>query len=523
MCRQMQNKAYRDAQWGARYAPHVEPLNRLVDALRETGLGSMPYVSPEYGGIKAEAILLYQDPGNGTDASKGGSGFLSYQNDDPSAGLACECLEQAGLSPKRLISWNAYPWYITGGPTVAGQAAAADALAEVIALLPRLRVVVLHGKVAQDAWPKLALRHPAVARGLRTFDTFHTSGQGIVNGGQQKKAVGVAHVVETFRAVRTFLDDEVAHGERTSDPNAGTVAGEASNGHPLPTPGQSNQDSVISDQRGEVVAGHLPTPGSVEKNDVSVDGDVDGETPVKGSPRRARLRHRVDTFVDDQQLRLVRSTRLQGEAGAALAESVRELAEATRRPWNLRATKRSIAATATRGLDRLAGIVINAPASIDDLDGLDQRATHLRQGVSAALTAIQGTLATGTVASDGLGGPPAVAIDAVVAQAASLLTGLAEWYLVGSYAAWLMNGVGLDPEPRSIRRVVNAALLSRHDSIEARFLEPHVEGRLIFRWITRGVANAVPFLSGYPTQRVRKAGRRLQKADLVAIVASLHE
>jgi hypothetical protein len=519
----MRDEKYRDAQWAARYAPHVEPLNRLVDALRETGLGSMPYVSPEYGGIEAEAILLYQEPGNGTDASKGGSGFLSYQNDDPSAGLACECLQEAGLSPKRLISWNAYPWYITGGPTVAGQDAAADALAEVIALLPRLRVVVLHGKAAQAAWPKFALRHPVAARGIRTFDTFHTSAQGIVNGGQQKKAVGVAHVVATFRAVRTFLDDEVTHGERASDANAGRVAGEASNGHPLPTPGQSNQDSVITDQRGEVVAGHLPTPGSVEKNEVSVDGDLGGDPRDKDSPRRARLRHRLHTFVDHQQLRLARSTGLQGEAGAALAESVRELAEATRRPWKLPATKRSIAATATRGLDRLAGIVINAPASIDDLDTLDQRASNVRHGVSAALTAIQGTLATGTVASDGLGGPPAVAIDAVVAQAASLLTGLAEWYLVGSYAAWLMNGVGLDPEPRSIRRVVNAALLSRHDTIEAHFLEPHAEGRLILRWMARGVADAVPFLSGYPTQRVRKAGRRLQNADLVAIVASLKE
>jgi hypothetical protein len=251
--------------------------------------------------------------------------------------------------------------------------------------------------------------------------------------------------------------------------------------------------------------------------------DGGAPSPPRGGGRRGVLRARLRSFADRQHGRLARSTGLEGEAGAALAETARELAEATRAPWRVRATKRSVAAAGARGLDRVAGIVVGAPASIDDVDTLDEHASHVRHGVAATLALIQGALVAQSAVTDGVGAPPALAIDAAVAQVAAVLTGLAEWYLVASYAVCLMQRQGIEAEPLYLRRIVNAALLSRHDDLDPQYLEPGVEGRLILRWVARGVAGAIPLLSGYPTQRVRKAGRRLQNADLAAMVASVKE
>lgn len=56
---------------------------------------------------------------------------------------------EAHLPVGELLPWNAYPWYINRKPTTAELDAAAEPLRRLIGLLPRLRVVLLHGGDAQ--------------------------------------------------------------------------------------------------------------------------------------------------------------------------------------------------------------------------------------------------------------------------------------------------------------------------------------------------------------------------------------
>ena len=77
--RRMRDAAFRQPQLDAMYAPHVAPVNRYVDELREMARGWVPYVAPLHGGIEGRALFLLRDPGPMTDPSRG-SGFLCVEN-----------------------------------------------------------------------------------------------------------------------------------------------------------------------------------------------------------------------------------------------------------------------------------------------------------------------------------------------------------------------------------------------------------------------------------------------------------
>jgi hypothetical protein len=214
---------------------------------------------------------------------------------------------------------------------------------------------------------------------------------------------------------------------------------------------------------------------------------------------------RARALFDRQLERVVGAVGIEGEARHALAQTASELSTALLAPWRLGSTRSAVLDATRRGLDRIATLVARLPAPVDDLATLEQRAAQVRRGVATTLTVLQGLLVTSTAATDGVSGLPAIVVNAGIAQVASIITGLAEWYLVGSYAAHLMRRAGIEPNGHDLRPVVNAALLSRD--------APEAEGRLIARWIGRGVLEAVPFLSAYPSQRVRRAGERLEATD----------
>jgi len=246
-----------------------------------------------------------------------------------------------------------------------------------------------------------------------------------------------------------------------------------------------------------------------------------GSSPPKQT-RRAQLSSRLRTFTDQQLSRLARSTGLRGEAGAAIIETMREFQRGLRLSWRLTDIRAQVSAAASRGLDRMSGIVARVPMSIPDVDTLDHEAGVVRHGVFLVLSSIQGLLAVTTASTEGAGGPPSIVIDAAVAQVASLITGLAEWYLVGSYAMKLLEDLGVKADPATLRLIVNATLLSRSEhSIDERFLGPGAERRLIVRWVGRGVVEALPVVSGFPSRRVRRAGTRLEQTDLRALIERL--
>lgn len=159
--RRMRSSSFRDEQWRHRFDPHVAPINELVDRLIEERDGSwMPYIPPYHGGIESEIVLLYQDPGKMTSVDYGGSGFLGCENDDPSAQVVGECLDAAGLSPRRVTPWNAYPWFLPeqGGLSVSMLMDGLDPLRQLLALMPRVHTVVSGGSRAHDSWARFTRR-----------------------------------------------------------------------------------------------------------------------------------------------------------------------------------------------------------------------------------------------------------------------------------------------------------------------------------------------------------------------------
>lgn len=173
----MADPTYRAAALAAVHDEPVAAINELVDDLRTSDRGWVPYVAPTFGGTNAEVLLLYRDPGPMTNPELRGSGCLSAENADDSARRLAWLLDAVGLDQQRCTGWNAYPWYINRAPQAAELDAGVDPLLRVLALLPDIRVAILCGAHAQDSWKRLARRYPRDAARCRTVSTYHTSNQ----------------------------------------------------------------------------------------------------------------------------------------------------------------------------------------------------------------------------------------------------------------------------------------------------------------------------------------------------------
>ena len=82
---------------------------------------------------------------------------------------------------RRSSPWNAYPWYINSDPTTDQLLTGVEPLRDLIGLMPRLRVVLVHGIAADKGW-KLFLRKNLdliERRGIAWLSTYHTSRQAL--------------------------------------------------------------------------------------------------------------------------------------------------------------------------------------------------------------------------------------------------------------------------------------------------------------------------------------------------------
>jgi Uracil DNA glycosylase superfamily len=207
MARLMGNEAYWQQQWGDRRAPHVAPINAFIDGLMASpGRTGVPYVAPVYGGVNARVLFVARDPGPKTQRDHGGSGFLSLENDDPSAERFAALLNGAGIPVDETLPWNAYPWYINHQPNAAQLDDGVEPLHRLLGLLPRLRVVVLHGGSAQDGWKRLKRRYPGLADGLEVVETYHTSNQAFI-GPPEVRAARMAKLTRDFARIAQILHD----------------------------------------------------------------------------------------------------------------------------------------------------------------------------------------------------------------------------------------------------------------------------------------------------------------------------
>ena len=88
-------------------------------------------------------------------------------------------LAEAGIDYAEVVPWNAYPWYINSDPTTDQLLAGVEPLRDLIDLMPRLRVVLVHGTAARKGW-NLFLRQNRdliERRGIVWLSTYARAGR----------------------------------------------------------------------------------------------------------------------------------------------------------------------------------------------------------------------------------------------------------------------------------------------------------------------------------------------------------
>ena len=154
-------------------APHVAPLAAYAAALRDRAPGAeVPDVDPLDGGTGARVLFLLEKPGPKTSPARGGTGFVSRDNPDPTATASWHFLRAAGLARTDCVIWNACPWWNgTIRFTTAERRDGLAALPAFLDLLPALRVAVCVGRQAGRA------RGALEGRGLAVLESAHPSPQ----------------------------------------------------------------------------------------------------------------------------------------------------------------------------------------------------------------------------------------------------------------------------------------------------------------------------------------------------------
>jgi len=206
MARRMADPAYHQEQCRRQFDEHIAPINQFVDSLRVSREDWIPYVAPIYGGTQARLLSLLRDPGPKT-REKGGSGFLSMENDDATAEAICHYYERAGIPASEVAPWNIYPWYINRAPTAVELKRGIEPLRRLLDLMPKLRVVMIHGVSAQRGWDRFHAQHPEckAVRGFRVIKTFHTSRQAFWHRDPSVRDARRKHLRDSFAEASRFL------------------------------------------------------------------------------------------------------------------------------------------------------------------------------------------------------------------------------------------------------------------------------------------------------------------------------
>lgn len=161
-----------------RYEGTVGPLNKWVDKIRLSTNESVPYFDPRSSTEGADVLVLLQDPSG---EAQLGSGFISRDNNDPTAHNSTLAAEAGGLPYSKSLHWNVVPWWVANPAfpprTLAAEARrAAPLLAELMdSLESRPRVVLLLGKQAQTAWSQLLIRASPELKRLPVIAAPHPS------------------------------------------------------------------------------------------------------------------------------------------------------------------------------------------------------------------------------------------------------------------------------------------------------------------------------------------------------------
>jgi hypothetical protein len=241
--------------------------------------------------------------------------------------------------------------------------------------------------------------------------------------------------------------------------------------------------------------------------------------PPAGSSRLARARA---SFA--QALRtLLRPEGLPPEAAAELEAAFGSIGREVvgGGPGRMGRVRAQVRAAPPRLLDWMSGQVLEHPAVLYDREGVELLAARQTRSISTAVGALQVALVAAAAASTFEGGPVlALAIDGLVGQVASVVNGLCDWYNTGSYLVRKLNESSLTVEATEVRRLTNAALMSKGRAVDERALARSTELRLFRSWVGRGLVDALPFGSSLGRASVRATGR-IDQSDLAGLVGVL--
>jgi hypothetical protein len=142
------------------------PLVDFVDRLRDRyPNGYVPHFDENDGGINAEILFLFEKPGPMTDPKLGGSGFISQDNDDPTARATKRFLQDAEIDRKKIAIWNTISaWNGTIKISAEEKRYSLDEFQEVLTLLPKLKCVILVGRKAQEIEKNVDLSNYQILR-----------------------------------------------------------------------------------------------------------------------------------------------------------------------------------------------------------------------------------------------------------------------------------------------------------------------------------------------------------------------
>lgn len=157
--------------------PHIAPLASYVAGLRQQHPAwEFQDFDPLDGGVEADMLFLLEKPGPMTSPTgkKVGSGFISRNNDDPTAEAVFDFMVRADIPRKRTVLWNVIPWWdksikFDGAEVCRG----IEEIRNLLPLLPNIQTVVLVGGQAKRALPLLQTLRPH----LRIYASAHPSRQ----------------------------------------------------------------------------------------------------------------------------------------------------------------------------------------------------------------------------------------------------------------------------------------------------------------------------------------------------------
>ena len=159
--------------------PHMIKLTSFAEKLRQRRPGlEVSDFDPLDGGVEARALFLFEKPGpmavKAGSGKRPGSGFISRDNDDPTAEAIFNFMRQAEIPRELTILWNVIPWW-DGELDVEGtdlKDGTANVKELIELLLPKLRAVMLVGQKAAEA---RSVIETITSPKLRLFTSDHPS------------------------------------------------------------------------------------------------------------------------------------------------------------------------------------------------------------------------------------------------------------------------------------------------------------------------------------------------------------